>query len=442
MKATIGKLQKRQGEINARLTALNEATLEGENVRSFSDVEKKEYDELRAEFDANKSNLERLTEQNKRATAYINTQGINFEGEKGEKKKMQKRHSITKAVAAAAFPNNQRCQLSGLELEMHQEAENEARNFGRSIEGVGVPSFFMRKELMEERALTVGTPANGGNTVATDLGAMIPYLQPRLQVEALGATILTGLTSNLDLPKNDGISSATWEGETDPNAETAPTFSKKSLTPKRLGAYTDFSKQLLLQSNLSIDTLVTRQLERAIRIKLDSSAINGSGAGGEPEGILNMTGIGNVAMGTNGAVPTRAKLIDLISAIAAEDADMGRLAFLTTPGIRGQLQKTATDAGSGLFVWSNPEELLGYRAAVSTQVPSNLDKGTSSGVCHAILYGNWEEFIMAQWGGLDLVIDPYTKATTSEVRIVANSWWDFAAKHVKSFAAIQDALVS
>lgn len=68
------------------------------------------------------------------------------------------------------------------------------------------------------------------------------------------------------------------------------------------------------------------------------------------------------------------------TALAVDNADTGNLAFLTTPGIRGVLKKTKIDAGSGQFVWGQDAQTLnGYRAAVSTQVPSDLTKGSSSG---------------------------------------------------------------
>jgi hypothetical protein len=150
----------------------------------------------------------------------------------------------------------------------------ESRTFGKEIEGVGIPSFLVQPE---KRDLTVGAATQIGNTVATEVGTMIPYLQPRLQTMALGATMMTGLTSNVSIPRNNGIGSAAWEGETDENAETNLTTDVISLSPNRLGAVMEYSKQLLLQSTVSVDNLVRQDLQRAIAIALDSAAINGSG---------------------------------------------------------------------------------------------------------------------------------------------------------------------
>lgn len=404
-----------------------ERTLSSDELKTFND-NKAQIDSLTATLDADaeetrmNANFVNLTQQR--------NGGKNPKGEAGEKEKIAKRYSMTEAIR-----QQMRGKFSGVIAEMHEEATTETRQFGKSIEGVGVPSFLVD---VQKRDLTVGTATQIGNTVATQVGALIPYLQPRLKVMELGATMLTGLTSNVTIPRNNAIGAAAWEGETDENAETNLTTDTISLTPNRLGAFMEYSKQLLLQSSVSVDNLVRADLQRSIAIALDLAAINGSGAGNQPTGILNTAGIGNVAMGTNGAVPTRAKLVDLITELAVDNADMGNLAFLTTPGIRGKLQQTLLDAGSGRFVWEQSNSLLGYRAEVSTQVPSDLTKGSSTD-CHAVIYGNWSELLVAQWGGLDLLADPYTQGTKAMVRVIVNSWWDTALRHAQSFAAIKDA---
>lgn len=423
---TIQELQARQKTIFERQTELSEKVL--------SEAEEAEWNTLESEFDKNKKELQRRETLRNRAASFAEA-GIQ-NAEQQEFKKAKERFSITKALRSQ-LKNGK---LDGVEKEFHEEAENEARGFGGSISGVGIPSSMFRPE---KRDLTVGTGTQIGYTVATNVGEMVPYLQPRLQTAALGATVLSGLTSNVDLPVNDAIAAATWEGETDANAETNPTVSRIQLTPKRLGAFIDYSKQLLVQSSIGVDSFVQSQLNSAIQIALDAAAINGSGSGGQPTGILNTSGIGSVAMGTNGAVPTYAKLVDTITEVAVDNADFGNLAWLTTPGIRGVLQKTALDSGSGLFVWERLQQnsLLGYRAEVSTNVPSTLTKGSSSD-CHAIIFGNWQQLLIAQWGGLDLLVDPYTQGTQSLIRVIANSWWDIALRQAASFAAIKDATLS
>jgi HK97 family phage major capsid protein len=390
-------------------------------------------------FDANEATAEEITQTlermaSQRSRRNIVNVGNNRHGESGEQAKIAKRYSITDAIQQQLGGGAK----NGLVAEMHEQAKSENREFGKDLEGVGMPSFLIQP--IQKRDLTVGTATQIGNTVATEVGEMIPFLQPRLKAMELGATMMTGLTSNLSIPRNNAIGAASWEGETDENAETNLTTDVIALAPKRLGALMDYTKQLLLQSSVSVDNLVRNDLQRAIAIALDYSAINGSGSSNQPTGILNTAGIGDVSMGTNGGVATRAKLVDLVSKLATANADMGALAFLTTPGIRGKLQQTLLDAGSGRFVWETPNELLGYNAQVSTQVPSTLTKGSSS-ICHAIIYANWEELMIAQWGGIDLLVDPYTLGNKAMVRVIVNSYWDIALRHATSFAAIKDALI-
>ena len=271
---------------------------------------------------------------------------------------------------------------------------------------------------------------------------MIPFLDPRLQVEALGATVLTGLAGNLDIPKQSTIATAVWASEVASSTETNPTFAWLQLRPKRLTAFTPISKTLMVQSSFSIEQMVRRDLNRAIRIAWDRAAINGTGTSNQPTGILNMVGTGAVAGGTNGLAPTLSHIIDLETEIALDDADMGSLAYLTTPGIRGRLKKTEKfSSGTGMPVWEG-SELNGYNAVVSTQVPSNLVKGASGSVCHAIIFGNWSELILAQWGGLDITVDQYSRAKEAIVELVVHSWVDVGVRHAESFAVMKDALIA
>lgn len=431
-------LKEERNSILSNMEALvNKAEKE---ARQLTDEEKTQYRNWKTEADnligeiEIQNDIEERKKDKVAAEFAIGKENRNKAGEDGEKAKISQRYSIIKAIRSQ-LPNQK---LVGLEAEMHEQATTEARQSGLEIEGIGMPSF-----LKENRDLTVGTTTAGGHTVATDLGELIPILRPQLQTENLGATVLSGLVGNLDLPRNNGAGAAVWEGEQDENAETSQTFDKISLSPNRLGAKTHISKQLLAQSSISVEEFVRQDLNMAVRIAVDSAAINGSGSGNIPTGILNTSGIGDVAGGTNGLAPIYDHLVDLETALAVDNADTGNLAFLTTPGIRGVLKKTKIDAGSGQFVWGQDAQTLnGYRAAVSTQVPSDLTKGSSSGVCHAIVFGNWNDLILASWGGFDIVVDPYTLATQATVRIVVNSWWDMAVRHPESFAAMKDALTS
>ena len=330
---------------------------------------------------------------------------------------------------------NSSTKLDGLEAEMHQEAQREVRHFGGELGGVGIPSGLIAMPGLQQRAsLTAETSTTGAETVQTTVQDLIPFLRPRLAVAGMGATVLTGLTGNLSFPRNDAISSATWEGEVDANAESEPTFDNFTMSPERLGLYALLSKQLIVQSEIpSVEAMLRRDIEFAVAKGLDLAAINGSGSANQPTGILNTSNVNDITIGTNGGVLTRNLLVQFETEIATDNADVMSMGWLTTPGVRGYLKSTKVDPGSGIFLMGDSSmDLLGYRMAVSTQVPSNLTKGSGTGL-HAMIFGNWQELIIGQWGGIDLVIDPYTASKTAQVTLVINGWYDIGVKHPASF---------
>tara|TARA_R110001606_G_scaffold396873_2_gene571890 strand:+ start:2408 stop:3673 length:1266 start_codon:yes stop_codon:yes gene_type:complete len=397
-----------------------------QNKESLNDEEKTSFDSIMSEIKNLDLDITRAEEAEKIMSAAAGKSAV--KGLSSSTKKELKNYSFMKAIREGATGN-----LTGLEAEMHQEANLEKKASGIYNESsVSIPSF-----LADKRALDVAT--DGTDLVAVDnASAIIPVLRPNPIVGSLGATIITGLVGDLDLPRQSSATAATWEGENDANAESTPGFNKLSLTPKRLGAYTEISKQLLAQRSPSVDALVRSDLEIAIANALDVAAINGAGSGGVPEGILNVTGIGNVIGGTNGAVPTFANMVALETAINSANADGDSMAYLTTPGIKGFLKTKVKEAGQASYVYEG-NQINGYNAFTSTNVPSTLTKGTSSGNCHAIVFGNWRELILAQWAGVDIVVDPYSLSKNAKIQLVINAWYDVAVRHAASFSAMKDA---
>ncbi len=347
---------------------------------------------------------------------------------KSEGEKISKRYSLGRAIKMQSRGEK----LDGLEAEMHQEAQNEVRGFGKEITGLGIPSGLI--SLQKRASLTAEGSGTGLETVQTTVGDLIPFLRPNLYTAAMGATILTGLRGDLKLPRNNAVSSATWEGEVDANAESEPTFDSITLNPERLGLYALLSKQLVLQAEIpSVEAMLRRDIEAALGEGVDLAAINGSGGSNQPYGILNTASVNDITIATDGGALTRNLLVQFETEVATDKALRGRLGWLTTPGVRGFLKSTKVDAGSGIFLMnSDGNDLLGYPLMASTQVPSNLTKGAGTSL-HAMIFGNWEELIIAQWGGLDLVVDPYTASKTGQITLVINGWYDIAVKHAASF---------
>lgn len=296
------------------------------------------------------------------------------------------------------------------------------------------------------RDLTAGTAGAGGNTVATELlgSSFIELLRNALVLDRMGITMLRDLSGNLAIPSQTGAATSYWVAENGAPTESQQTFGQVTMTPKTIGAYTDYSRRLLLQSSIDVEAFVRADLAQVIALGILTAAINGSGTSNQPTGVLNTSGIGSVAMGTNGGAPTYDMAVDLETAVAIANADVGNLAYLTNTKVRGKLRKTQVFSGTnGQPVWTSGRErgigeLLGYDAFVTNAVPSDLTKGTSSGVCSAGIFGNWADLIMGMWGGLDVMLDPYAGSTAGTKRVVALQDLDIALRRVASFAAVKD----
>lgn len=358
------------------------------------------------------------------------------ESEEKEMNKISREYSFTKALGSLKNKKS----LEGVEAELHQEATRENPN----IEGnLAIPDKFIRikrKEDYETRDLTIAT--EGGDVRPLDLRGPIPILAPDPIVARMGATVIQGLKGNLQFSRHNGAATMAWEGETDANAETTPTLDNISLSPNRLGGYTDVSTQFLIQASFDGENFVRNELNRAFAEALDTAAINGSGSGNQPTGLLNQS-IGASDVGTNGGAPTWGIIKGNYENVESANARADNMAALTHPSIKYQLMekpKQASGVEGNFIISPNSTQninVLGFPVFSSTLVPSNLSKGTGTNLS-AYIVGDWQELIIAQWGGIDLLVDPYTQATSGLVRIVINGFFDVNVMHAASFSASDD----
>lgn len=301
-----------------------------------------------------------------------------------------------------------------------------------------------------QRDLTVGAPTGGGNLVATELlgSSFIELLRNAMVLDKLGVTWLRDLNGNIAIPSQTGAATGYWVAEGTDLTESAQTIGQVTMAPKTVGGYTDYTRKLLLQSSLDVEAFIRADLASIIGLSIQAAALNGSGSGAVPTGLLNTSGIGSVVGGANGLAPTYDHMVDLESAVGNANADVGTLAYLTNSKIRGKLRKTQEFATTnGKAVWtSGPErgigDVLGYDAVVTNAMPSDLTKGTSTGVCSAIAYGNWADLLIGMWGGLDVMLDPFTLGLSGGRRVIALQDCDIAIRRVASFAAMKDALTA
>lgn len=341
--------------------------------------------------------------------------------------------SLTKAIAAQ-LPNS--TVDAGREREISQEL---ARRSGRAFQGIAVPT-----KVFEERVITTALPGGGpgSNIIATDYRGdqFIDRLRNAIKVRGLGATVLSNLVGNVDIPRLKGSVTTGWVAENAAISASDAQFDKVSLTPKHVGAIAEYSRNMLLQSSPDIEQLLRNDMAGVLGEAVDLAAIAGTGASNQPLGILGTAGIGSVAIGTNGGPITWAAVIDLIAAVENVNG-MGSGFFTNTKVTKSARKtlKTSADTASNM-VQTDPNVLAGYPLAASNLVPSTLTKGTSTGVCSALIFGNWADLLLGYWSELDILVNPYESTAYSKgnVQIRAMVTMDVKVRQPASFAAIQD----
>ena len=418
----------------------------------FSEEEQTRFNQLDADIEALDAQIEAAEKREKAEARIAAEKTKNKPARESEEERAAKNFDFGKALRSAAAGQNQ----EGLEKEVYEEAVNEARSIGQSVSGnVAIPNSVAAQMIkrnnqamgLEKRDLNVGTNADGGFGVPTDIDTnMLTALRPRMVLAGLGAQTLGNLTGNYDQIAATKVTTA-WEGETDDAAESSPTISKRGISPKRLATFLTFSKQLVLSSAPAIQQQLQNDMFNAVAEAVEAAAINGGGTG-EPTGILATSGIlaayaGNPAASSTNADGAALKYEDinnLEGLIDAADANRGSMGYLTNSKVKKSLKNTKIDAGSGLFVWpQGAMELNGYNVAVSNLVPSDLTKGSGTGLS-ALIFGNFNDLVIAQWAGIDLTVDNITKAKKAQIEIVLNSWFDTMLRRTASFAAIKDAV--
>ena len=208
------------------------------------------------------------------------------------------------------------------------------------------------------------------------------------------------------------------------------------MTPHRNSVNVVVTKDLLRQTSYDVEADLISKITDAHAVLLEKAAINGSGSNNQPTGILNTEGIGSVEIGTNGGAITFGKVVDLETAVNSQNANRGRMGYLTNAKVWGKLKQTQKANGIGMIMELNGT-LNGYKADYTNLVPSNLVKGSSQ-ACSALIFGNFQDLYIGQWGGLDIVVDPYSSKKTGEIEICLNAWNDVLVAQPKSFAAIKD----
>lgn len=257
---------------------------------------------------------------------------------------------------------------------------------------------------VEERgdavAATVAT--DGKEIVATDkLNVLAPLMGKSILAEA-GATFLTGLVGNISIPTYTG-STCGWKGELEAADNGKGTFSSVELSPKRLTSYIDISKQFLTQDSVGAEEMLRADIVNSLVAKLEQT-IFGDAVGDttKPAGIFN--GAQVVAPSYQGVCDAEAAVTDY----------SGEKRFVMSPTAKSAFkQATISGTKSDLRLLLEDGEVDGYPVSDSSNV-----------VAGGYAFGDFSELVVAQWGGIDIVVDPYTLATKNAIRLVINAYFD------------------
>ena len=431
----IKALKEERGRLLGELSTL-QSTIERE-ARSMADTETNRLTEIEARLGAIKAEVETLEKlQNLAAQAAGHSAS---RSEEKEKSNMAKDYSFKRAMEMAITGRRE-----GVEGEFSAMGGNEFQRSGVSVSAhsIKIPSEVFTRDMT---ATGGSSGSEGGVNIQTSVGSIIDVLLPRTVLAGLGVQRLSGLVGNLDLPTASTLPSAGWNTENGTATEKSPAFSKITFSPKRLAAYIQVSNQLMLQSSNSIDGYVRNWLLNAMAQSLETAAIKGGGSN-EPVGIIgnsnvNVTFAGGAASNStnaNGAAPVWADVVNLMKAV--ENANGNGVAYLTNPTVKAKLQTTARQSSGveGNFILpSGGTELNGYNMQTTTLVPSNLSKGSSS-TLSALIFGDFSKMAIANWGGMELTVDPYSGATAGLTNVVLNAYLDCNLLQPAAFAVCKD----
>jgi HK97 family phage major capsid protein len=370
----------------------------------------------------------------------------------GSDKDFTKGYSLQRAFQSCARQMDDRKESKaaipdGLEGEYHQEfvrrAKGSAGGMGFNPGGFQMPldacvpmprDRGLRRRIGRDMQSSIF--AQGGALVPTNL--VVPVIELLRNVAVLpqvGIRTMAGLTGNIVIPRQDAPATAYCVPEIGQLTASQQVLGQIAMSPKRVGSTEVYSKQLLLQSTPDAEAFIRDDHLKMLALKKDYLGLNGQGANSEPLGVMNTPGIGAIIFG---GTPTYKQMIAMETTLRTLNV-VGDLAYVSTPSAKGDLKGVAealtgatTIGGRQNAIWQGGgvEEgtVNGYLAIDSNQVPNNQ-----------MILGQWDDLIEAMWGGLDVVVDIFTKAAYGEIVITFNLWLDYAVRHPQAFIVSADA---
>lgn len=315
-----------------------------------------------------------------------------------------------------------RGQLSDEMRKISELGTKELRASGLDVGGRGI--------VLPTESRTITAMDNGEYTIANELQNVLDPLRNNLVLTQAGATFLTGLVGNITIPRYSG-GEAHWKGETDPAEASDVFFEGVELSPKRLTTVIEVSRQFLLQDSVDAEGAILRDLTACIQTKLESTILGADKIANAPAGLFYLqtnVGAGFVNGPTDKGVASYKRLVDIEAKVEDSNALLGNLCYITNARGRAVLRSTLRDKGvPGYLTNEDGTQVNGYKLLVTKGVPS-------IGGEEGLLFANFADLVIGQWGGFEIIVDPYTRADSGVVRFILTTYWDAAFRRPESYA--------
>jgi HK97 family phage major capsid protein len=320
---------------------------------------------------------------------------------------------------------------TGLEAEV--SAELAERSGRRAPHGAAFAPF---DAAIGRRALNTTTGV--GSLVAPFSGTVIDVLRNRLVTARLGAKTLEGLHGSFTYPRKTAGATLGWFAEGSAAPASNPTITEQArFSPHSTGAsvdYSRFAKDLFLAA---VAEMVVDDLVRGVAVQVDAAALAGSGTGNQPTGLLSNPDVGTFAFGTNGAAPSNALLAAMLAQLGNANGNDGiSVGYATTPNGEAALRTAFRNGDGSRGLLDGPDFVLGTPWASTNNLPSNLTKGTGTGLSAAVL-GSWASLVIGLWEPL-IVVNPYLQSTNGVSRITVIQDVDIQLFQPESFVIAAD----
>ena len=323
--------------------------------------------------------------------------------------------SLSRAVAAVANGRS----LEGAEAEWAAEAQKEARSQGLQMAGqIAIPTVALRAGAADDFQAGSG---DGSGFVPTNVPAAIEALRAPTVIEGLGTTVIRNATGNLKFPRVSVKAAGTGEGEVDANAASGMEMDELTLSPNRVSAKTVYSKQLVLQGGAEVDALIAGELASAMNAYIDDACFDTVLA----SSAINVSTSGDTALDAALAFKMEAEVL-------ADGGNLAGAVYVMSP-LAYQLSKAEAAVTSVSPLWDNGQ-FNGFRAVATPYLVNGLlnDAATTAG---QMLFGNFAQGgILAYFGGIDLLVDPYSAAGNAQITLHVNRFFDFDVRQPGALA--------